>query len=73
MSQSDLAGEEDFSDKPSLVLTLRVLAAWRKCSGCRKLALYVDERGRTHDDFLCTECEMRKQELRLLLSAQAGS
>ena len=52
---------------PGLVFTLRVLAAWRMCSVCSKLVLYVDERGRTTDSCLCGDCLSRQNRLELEL------
>jgi hypothetical protein len=51
----------------SLVFTLQVLAAWRKCSRCGQQVLYVNDRGGTSDHFICAGCEQQRIALAIIL------
>lgn len=62
---SFFVGEDDGNDSgvdQGLVFTLRVMAAWRKCSCCHQTVLYVGTRGQTDDEFICGACACRKED-----------
>jgi transcription elongation factor Elf1 len=47
----------------NLCATLVVLAAWRPCSCCGTLTLYVNEQARTDGAVICEYCEARRDAL----------
>lgn len=48
----------------NLASVLILFAAWRPCSSCRVVVLYVDEAAGTASPFLCGRCEERREALR---------
>jgi hypothetical protein len=44
----------------NLCATLAVFAAWKPCSSCHCLTLYVDSTVRTDSDFVCGTCKARQ-------------
>jgi hypothetical protein len=49
----------------NLAKTLTMFAAWKPCSSCRCLTLYIDPTVRTDSDFVCGSCRARQALLTL--------
>jgi len=47
----------------NLCATLAIFAAWRICSACGALVLFVDELVRTDSKFTCGACDERREAL----------
>jgi hypothetical protein len=50
-------------DQSNLIAILTQFAAWRPCSLCRDLVLFVDEQAKTTSPFVCGRCGERQANL----------